>query len=60
MQTLIELRLVPTGRIVGIEILESSGDLAFDRSVEQAAYKAAPFSELQSMKPRILNSIFAL
>jgi colicin import membrane protein len=58
MQTLIELRLVPTGRIVGIEILESSGDLAFDRSVEQAAYKAAPFSELQSMKPRIFEQYF--
>ncbi len=58
METLIELRLVPTGRIVGVEILESSGDIAFDRSVEQAAYKAAPFSELQTMKPRIFEQYF--
>jgi colicin import membrane protein len=58
METLIELRLVPTGRIVGVEILESSGDIAFDRSVEQAAYKAAPFSELQKMKPRIFEQYF--
>jgi len=58
METLIELRLVPTGRIVGVKILESSGDLAFDRSVEQAAFKAAPFSELQSMEPRIFEQYF--
>jgi colicin import membrane protein len=58
MQTLIELRLVPTGRIVGIKILQSSGDTAFDRSVEQAAFKAAPFSELQSMESRIFEQYF--
>ena len=58
MQTLIELRLVPTGRIVGVEILESSGDMAFDRSVEQAAFKAAPFSELQKMEPRVFEQYF--
>lgn len=58
METLIELRLVPTGRIVGVEILESSGDMAFDRSVEQAAFKAAPFSELQNMEPRIFEQYF--
>ena len=58
MQTLIELRLVPTGRIVGVKILQSSGDVAFDRSVEQAAFKAAPFSELQSMETRIFEQYF--
>lgn len=58
MQTLIELRLVPTGRIVGVKILQSSGDTAFDRSVEQAAFKAAPFSELQSMEPRLFEQYF--
>jgi colicin import membrane protein len=58
MQTLIELRLVPTGRIVGVKILQSSGDIAFDRSVEQAAFKAAPFSELQSMEPRLFEQYF--
>ena len=58
MQTLIELRLVPTGRIVGVKILQSSGDIAFDRSVEQAAFKAAPFSELQSMEPSLFEQYF--
>ena len=58
METLIELRLVPTGRIVGVKIVKSSGDLAFDRSVEQAAFKAAPFAELQNMEPRIFEQYF--
>jgi len=58
METLIELRLVPTGRIVGVEILESSGDPAFDLSVEQAVRKAEPFSELQRMEPRIFEQYF--
>jgi len=58
METLIELRLVPTGRIVGVEILESSGDPAFDLSVEQAVRKAEPFSELQTMEPRIFEQYF--
>jgi len=58
METLIELRLVPTGRIVGVEILKSSGDLAFDRAVEQAAFKAAPFTELQNMEPRVFGQYF--
>jgi colicin import membrane protein len=58
METLIELRLVPTGRIVGVEILESSGDPAFDLSVEQAARKAEPFTELRAMEPRIFEQYF--
>ncbi|MDG2019026.1 MAG: TonB family protein [Porticoccaceae bacterium] len=58
METLIELRLVPTGRIVGVEILESSGDPAFDLSVEQAVRKAEPFSELQRMESRIFEQYF--
>jgi colicin import membrane protein len=58
METLIELRLVPTGRIVGVKIVKHSGDPAFDRSVEQAALKAAPFTELQSMEPRIFEQYF--
>jgi colicin import membrane protein len=58
METIIELRLVPTGRIVGVMIVKSSGDLAFDRSVEQAAFKASPFTELQSMEPRVFEQYF--
>ena len=58
METLIEIRLVPTGRIVGVNILQSSGDGAFDRSVEQAAFKAEHFEELQQLEARLFEKHF--
>ena len=58
METLIRLQLVPTGRVVGVTILTSSGDSAFDRSVEQAAFRAAPFTELQQMAPSLFEKKF--
>ena len=58
METLIEIRLVPTGRIVGVNVLQSSGDQAFDRSVEQAAFKAEQFEELQQLETRLFEKHF--
>tara|TARA_B110000902_G_scaffold251425_1_gene311670 strand:- start:818 stop:1573 length:756 start_codon:yes stop_codon:yes gene_type:complete len=58
METLIRIRLVPTGRIVGVTILTSSGDTAFDRSVEQAALKVEQFVELQGMEPDLFERKF--
>jgi colicin import membrane protein len=58
MQVLIELRLVPTGRIVGVTITESSGDLAFDRAAQQAAFKVEQFKELQGMDSAIFEKYF--
>ena len=39
-------------------MLKSSGDSAFDRSVEQAALKAEQFVELQSMDPALFERKF--
>jgi len=58
METLIRIRLVPTGRVVGVTVLKSSGDSAFDRSVEQAARKAEQFVELQAMDPALFEKKF--
>jgi colicin import membrane protein len=58
METLIRIRLVPTGRIVGVTILTTSGDTAFDRSVEQAALKVEQFVELQGMEPDLFERKF--
>jgi len=58
METLIRIRLVPTGRIVGVTILASSGDTAFDRSVEQAALKVEQFIELQGMDAELFERKF--
>ena len=58
METMIEIRLVPTGRIVGVNVVKSSGDLAFDRSVEQAAFKAEQFEEIKQLDPRLFEKYF--
>lgn len=57
METMIRLQLVPTGRVVGVTILNSSGDAAFDRSVELAAAKA-DLAELQSMPSALFEKKF--
>jgi colicin import membrane protein len=58
METVIRMQLVPTGRVVGVTVLLSSGDIAFDRSVEQAAFKAEQFFELQQMAPEMFERRF--
>jgi len=40
----VKVRLIPGGDVVDVKIIKSSGDAAFDRSVEQAVYRAAPLS----------------
>ena len=58
METQIRIRLVPTGRVVGLTIIKSSGDIAFDRSVEQAVRKVDQFVELQTMDSRLFELKF--
>lgn len=40
----VKVRLIPSGDVVDVQIIKSSGDAAFDRSVEKAVYRAAPLS----------------
>ena len=54
----VRIILVPTGRVVGVVIESSSGDLAFDRSVEQAIRKVNQFVELQGMDDRLFELRF--
>ena len=49
---------MPTGRVVGVVIESSSGDAAFDRSVEQAIRKVDQFVELQGMDDRLFELRF--
>jgi colicin import membrane protein len=58
MEVLIELILVPTGRIVGVTVIESSDDVAFDLAAQQAAFKAQQFKELQNMDSAIFDKYF--
>lgn len=43
MQVELLIALVPTGELVGVDIVRSSGNAAFDRSAETAVRQAAPF-----------------
>lgn len=43
------IQLVPNGQIVGVTIVRSSGDAAFDRSAELAVKKVGSFPELGDM-----------
>lgn len=56
----VELRvsLVPTGRVVDVEVVSSSGDEAFDRSASQAVLKAEPFNRLQELPSDIFEENF--
>ncbi|HEY9199340.1 MAG TPA: cell envelope integrity protein TolA [Gammaproteobacteria bacterium] len=38
----VQVQLMPSGDVVSVQIVQSSGDAAFDRSVEAAVYRAAP------------------
>jgi colicin import membrane protein len=58
MAALIRIQLVPTGRVVGVTILKSSGDSAFDRSVEQAVFKVEQFVLLQGMDTMLFEKRF--
>lgn len=42
MDCVVRVRLAPTGELLSATIARSSGSPAFDRSVENAVYKAAP------------------
>lgn len=58
METMIRISLGFSFRVTGVTLLESSGDAAFDRSVEQAAWKAEQFIELEGMEDRLFQSRF--
>ena len=38
----VKVRIIPSGDVIDVKIIKSSGNQAFDRSVEAAVYKAAP------------------
>ncbi len=58
MRAVIQIRMLPTGELIEARITQSSGDPAFDRSAENAVYRAAPFSELTALPIRVFNQNF--
>ena len=58
MRAIIQIKMLPTGELVDVIITQSSGDPAFDRSAENAVYRAAPFAELTALPIRVFNQNF--
>lgn len=52
------IQLVPTGRVVSVSVVNSSGNPAFDRSAEQAVKKAEAFPEIKKMSPQVFEKYY--
>ena len=58
METELILRMVPTGEVVSVEIVRSSGNDAFDRAAVTAVLKAERFPEIQQLPARVFEQYF--
>ena len=58
MEALLSVQLVPTGEIVSVTVLRSSGNAAFDRSAVNAVEKAGSFPELSKLPTREFEKTF--
>jgi len=58
MMTEVRLQLVPTGEVVAVNIIQSSGNDLFDRSVLQAVERADRFIELQDLDNTVFERNF--
>ena len=58
MKVVLQIQLVPTGQLVSVTVLKSSGNSAFDRSAEQAVRKVGQFEKLQELPPRVFEANF--
>ncbi len=58
MEATLAIQLVPTGEIVSVTVLRSSGSTAFDRSAINAVEKAGSFPELRNLPAREFEKTF--
>lgn len=58
MRAVLEIALVPTGDVVGVAILSTSGDVAFDRSAVNAVEKAGRFPEVREVERAVFERDF--
>lgn len=58
MEALLAIQLVPTGEIVSVSVVRSSGSSAFDRSAINAVEKADSFPELSNLPNREFEKTF--
>lgn len=58
MEALLEIQLVPTGYVVSVRIIKSSGNAAFDQSAVLAVNKVESFVEIKELPSRIFEAQF--
>ncbi len=58
MEVLLALQLIPTGEVVSVTVVKSSGNTAFDRSAVNAVQKAEQFPELKDLPSREFEKTF--
>lgn len=58
MMAVLRIRLVPTGEVIDVEVVQSSGDGPFDRAAVTAVNRVGTIRELQGMDPQLFNRNF--
>ncbi len=58
MQCELRIQLVPTGRVVNVDVTQSSGNALFDLSAVQAVKKAEQFPEIKDMPPEVFERYY--
>ena len=58
MVSVLSIQLVPTGEVVGVSVLQSSGNTAFDRSAMTAVGRVGRFPEVATLDNRTFESNF--
>lgn len=58
MEALLAIQLVPTGEIISVNVIRSSGSAAFDQSALNAVEKAGSFPELRNLPSREFEQTF--
>ena len=58
MVSVLSIQLVPTGEVVGVGVLTTSGDVAFDRSAISAVERVGKFPEIAQLDSRVFETTF--
>ena len=58
MVSILSIQLVPTGEVVGVSVLQSSGNTAFDRSAMTAVERTGRFPEVAKLDNRTFEASF--
>ena len=58
MQTKVAIQLVPTGRIISANVVQGSGNEAFDRAARQAVLDVEEFKEVKEMPSQVFERYF--